>query len=77
MESEDNKMHSKEIQALILDVDVDSSFNSECTCNLPILDVHAIYQHDESKSNPIQPNTFSWFFMEKYMGFIYLLDFEI
>ena len=43
MESEDNKMHSKEIQALILDVDVDSSFNSECTCNLPILDVYAIY----------------------------------
>lgn len=54
MESEDKKMHSKEIRALILDVDVDSSFNSRCACNLSILNVHAIYQHDESKSNPIQ-----------------------
>ena len=47
MESEDKKMHSKEIRALILDVDVDSSFNSRCACNLSILNVHAIYQHDE------------------------------
>lgn len=54
MDSEDKKMHSKGIRASVLDVDVDSSFNSGCACNLTILDVHAIYQHDESKSNPIQ-----------------------
>lgn len=60
-------MESKEIRALSLDVhatfqfwmcmqpaDVDSSFNSVYACNLPILDVHATYQHDKSKSNPTQ-----------------------
>lgn len=79
-------MESKEIRALSLDVhatfqfwmcmqpaDVDSSFNSGYACNQFWM---CTQPTNTINLNPIQLNTFCWFFMEKYTVFFFFLDFE-